>query len=345
MSDKEIKNLSEFPDSDCLNKGPVNNQKKLKKFICDLCNKSYVSKASLKSHIQNELIKNEPTSRQCAYCKKFLLLADYPEHVEQKHQILRCGTCTKVFFNTHSFKRHQRDHKASKLSCDICNSQFLQKESLKHHMLSIHLRAIPRSKCEQCGSMVITRNLERHIAMVHQKQQDHVCEVCRKPFKTRAQLREHLAAIHLKQKNFACNICNRKYPYRRTLTQHTNEVHGAKLIHKCELCERTFTSSASNFQKHVKKHEERPFSCPHSSCKSMFATKEALEKHIARSTESHFIKYYCGKCFKEYSSVETLRCHVNTEHLGLAYECHFCGKKYSDKKNVKKHMFKNHIEN
>lgn len=316
------------------------------RFFCDICTKFFLTKTAIQKHMENihlnEIIGKYQDSRRCRYCTKFVVKENYQEHVKQNHKLLKCEICTRVFFNVITFQSHMKTHDPPKYSCDICDQKYSIKGSLKKHILGIHLRKIPRSKCEICGKVVNTSNLQRHIKAIHKKERDYFCDVCHKGFQKPEHLIQHLAAVHLKQKNHVCTICNRKFSAKSDLQVHYNGMHGGKPKIQCEKCERTF-ALRMNYKRHMKSHEKFPFSCKSVSCRQMFKTEKAVGKHVSKVHTNPKITYCCNECEKIYNSRQGLVSHMETNHRGLRFQCHCCEKEYTAKHLLKHHLLKHHI--
>lgn len=93
--------------------------------------------------------------------------------------------------------------------------------------------------------------------MSHPKENDHVCEVCKKGFPEARILKRHLK-IHLDKKPHVCDICNMSFAESSNLSKHkkkhTGELRNIKgKPHLCSVCGRAF-KWASSLSKHMKYH-------------------------------------------------------------------------------------------
>lgn len=331
----------------CLNE--MSNNKISERFSCDLCKKSFVAKEVIKKHLENIHLNvvsdQDPDGEYCGFCKKFIFKNSFKDHVKQKHNRIECKVCDKVYFNKSTFHNHKRTHEVE-YTCDHCNSKFSLKRTLEEHILRVHLRKTPRSKCEHCGKYLVSTNLKRHIRAVHEKQLDFVCDACNKGFQNKQMLRDHLAVVHLNQQNHLCTICNKNFAHSFALVRHLNTVHGAQPRIKCEKCVKTFTRRG-DYKSHLKLHKTRPFHCQSFPCKFMSQTKEALEKHelVTHIKPKWYrqVKHTCSKCDKTYKSSLGLKRHVDKEHLGLMFQCDLCGKKLTRKDHIRDHLLKQHL--
>lgn len=229
------------------------------RWICDICQLSFTAKSSIVKHIKrihlNEIIKSYPDSTSCDFCKKFVLKENFKAHVRQKHKLRRCKTCERAYFNLDSYNKHLKEHNNQVYSCDLCKYKNPHKTGVKTHILNVHLRQGPRSKCEHCGKMVTLYGLQKHIDGSHKKLRAFKCAVCKKGFSTPPSLRRHLATVHLNEKSFVCPICDYTFTQKCSLTRHTNVIHGIKPQFKCGKCGRTY-NTVRGYEKHLRGHEE-----------------------------------------------------------------------------------------
>lgn len=87
-----------------------------KRFICDICNKNYVSKKGLEKHMQkihlNEFIGQNSNSRRCRYCTTIVLKSSYYDHAIENHKLIQCDICDMQYFNVNSLYMHKKIHEA-----------------------------------------------------------------------------------------------------------------------------------------------------------------------------------------------------------------------------------------
>lgn len=325
------------------------------RFSCDLCEKYFLHKYVLKQHMENKLLnivsEQDPDGKYCGFCQKFIVKKNYKDHMRQKHKRMKCEICDKAYFNKHSFESHKRSHKVE-FTCDDCNRKFKLKRTLEQHILRVHLRKAPHFKCDHCRKIMSSSStLIRHIRNVHQKKYNYACDICEKGFSYAKLLSDHLAFVHLNQQNYFCSSCNKYFKCNRNLRSHLNRIHrdqpGDQPRMKCGKCDRTYLVRLS-YQKHLKMHESRPFTCTRPFCKYMFfESKEALENHVSAvhdlSQAARLSMYNCDQCDKSYKTPQHLQRHVDIEHLGLLYQCDVCGKKSGRKDYIREHLLKQHF--
>ncbi|GFT98363.1 zinc finger protein 227 [Trichonephila clavipes] len=173
-----------------------------KPYICEMCNKDFSEKHSLKEHLR---ICTKAKRYACEVCNKEFSRIDYLKahlltHTKEKPYV--CEVCNKGFSQACNLKEHLLVHTKEKLYvCYVCNQVFSLKDNLKRH-LRIHIKDKPYI-CDVCKKgFSQNANLKRHL-LVHTKEKPHVCEVCNKGFSHIASLKAHLLT-HAKEKPYVC---------------------------------------------------------------------------------------------------------------------------------------------
>ena len=112
-----------------------------KKFICDLCGKTFCSKSRTKNHFRRS---HCHIWLVCTFCGK-----KYRNHRpdllklhELDHQNIRhhpCEICTKPYTTAIFKMEHIRNvHFKSKIKCELCGKCFLRPGIYRNHVKSIH---------------------------------------------------------------------------------------------------------------------------------------------------------------------------------------------------------------
>ena len=98
----------------CLSLQAILHLRKVKKFFCRICDKSFYAKNKLDDH--NSRIYE-------------------PKKVEK----LKCHKCEKTFSNQQSLKSHIKDtHSQISIKCETCGKSFTRTYSLKLHKSIVH---------------------------------------------------------------------------------------------------------------------------------------------------------------------------------------------------------------
>ena len=143
---------------------------KEKSTYCEICDRVFSNKSSLKRHVDN-------VHRQIKF---------------------KCDKCNENFSLKENLKKHiVTTHKGKKYKCIICSKIFSRSEHLKRHNDNIHIGSKDYHNCESCGkSFTNSDNLKRHTYIVHYGQKDYNCNNCGKLFVSLQNLKRHINSIH-----------------------------------------------------------------------------------------------------------------------------------------------------
>lgn len=287
-----------------------------KPFLCDLCNKSYTSKASLRQHLVREVI--------CTLCDEIFTSNDLlKQHVILVHTLMQyreavndendsnaafvypCEICGRKFTSEERYKQHQ----LTELSCELCYSKFTQNEDLKIHIENKHdptehrkvmslrwkknikLGGIKSAEfpCDICGKKLFyRRTLLLHMRM-HSGLKPYKCEYCNKAYTSKHSLNAHLISEKNLRK-FACSYCGKRYNFNSDLIIHVKQRHESRQF-SCHVCGKKF-----GLLKYLKDHstihsQVKPFNCE--KCKMGFRLRKFLIRHNKKyhSTEDEQVFY------------------------------------------------------
>lgn len=172
----------------------------------------------------------------CEKCNiSYKLMSTYQSHMQQKHGPdsikFDCIKCGKSFKDSRAFAYHERTHLPSELKlthpCLHCNKKFVNKNSLKAHIASVHDMALMFT-CETCGKAFTSKsNLTSHL-YVHSDVKNIQCDVCSARFKNMDSLRKH-KRTHM-EKNIACEICGKLYRSTNNLRAHMGKYFSQKRV-------------------------------------------------------------------------------------------------------------------
>uniref|UniRef100_A0A8D8WX45 Zinc finger protein 26 n=1 Tax=Cacopsylla melanoneura TaxID=428564 RepID=A0A8D8WX45_9HEMI len=145
------------------------------KLMCQLCSRSYCSKASLTAHIQTSHAKQNMDEKMV---KKFV-----------------CDVCGNGYTRKCGLKEHRlRQHEGGKISCKICGKEVYDEKSLKIHM-NTHTGDKPHS-CEICGKSFTTAPYLKVHMYSHTGEAPHVCHLCPQKFRQRSSYTSHYKTHH-----------------------------------------------------------------------------------------------------------------------------------------------------
>lgn len=133
-------------------------------FQCDMCDRAYLSKCSLRKH-RNYKHRGKVALLECFYCVEvFDGGAARKAHIDEVHknrdknQSFVCPYCGKLFKSKEYLKRHQENtHEDALFYCDLCDCKqaIRGKVRLYEHMRYRHIKppASNRLPCHICGRL------------------------------------------------------------------------------------------------------------------------------------------------------------------------------------------------
>lgn len=142
-------------------------EEKIKKYICKICSKRFLSISAIRAHI------------------KFF-------HYKLNRYVCPFKNCKKTFINNYRLKTHINIHKGIKsFVCYICNKKFTENGTLLTHYVT-HSNIKPY-KCDICENQFKTvPQLKNHYKNIHHIINFYKCIFCNKNFKLKAEYKHHL---------------------------------------------------------------------------------------------------------------------------------------------------------
>ena len=258
------------------------NHKNMLCFDCFNCDDFFMTFAELEQHIT---ISHgiEVNKNKCFICDKYILNKNLKLHFTYKHlnMALPCNFCGKTFSSPKQLEYHQKNHKAERLSCEICGLK-LREENFLNHM-SRHNMTERLVKCKECDNRFFTeQDMQKHIKVRHKRKlTDHICTICgyktnhsiqilrrhmlthsnERPykcdqcdqhFKTSEILKNHYEVVHVGTRNYKCSYCQKEFKKPYALKRHL-DIHVGNYQAYCKICDKGFVQSI-NYQLHMKKH-------------------------------------------------------------------------------------------
>lgn len=96
--------------------------------------------------------------RKCSICEEPILIDEYKEHKNSKHEDKKCEQCGKTFPNS-LFSEHQKSCSKKLIACQYCGL-FLIKSELHEHEYQCGSKTQP---CEYCGENVPIMEYDLHL--------------------------------------------------------------------------------------------------------------------------------------------------------------------------------------
>ena len=298
----------------------TNNEKT--KFLCALCNASFMKVASLEKHVATAHEGNKPF--QCEECKvSFTTKGSLTNHNERVHQ------------------------KKKPLACPQCDFRCLKTYDMKNHIATVHEGKKPH-QCSYCSfSCGIKNNLNRHIRNVHEGIKPFTCIICNKGFGVNSNLKYHMDSAHIGEKPYKCSDCDASFALEGKLTKHMIDVHeGKEQKFDCPYCHKSFAKN-SGIQRHVKAvHEKPPLDTGSSSETFQFASCNDITEKI-ESSEACEVKdnSYLSKDQSDIvndgvpGNDETIdNSELDQVHEENKHQCQLCNIEFKSKNALHKHI-------
>ncbi|XP_077283255.1 uncharacterized protein LOC143909224 [Arctopsyche grandis] len=166
------------------------------------------------------------------------------------------------------------------------------------------------------------------------------CPICGKGFESQQVITGHRLLHESSDSHIACPFCN-KVIRRNLLTVHINTNHGPNRP-TCTICKKTFATE-HNRKRHMLIHlGSKNYECD--ICSITFNHKIAMQNH--RLIHERLYELRCQNCFKEFTSAEDMKKHLDDGCNPLMEEndsdnmhiCSKCGKTYSSSSSLQAHI-------
>lgn len=217
-------------------------------------------------------------------------------HIRDTHQNSRpfIFCCDRKNFGRARAFDHMRVHlDKDAFKCPQCENRYPAKFLLNCHIKQVHTPPEDREfVCEVCAKSFAKRSgFEDHVKY-HTAPQDrpYKCTYCGNGFTTPYQLKRHVARLHEKTNNFICEDCGKGYGTNSLLSAHRHKNHqhrekdidplrkGCKYVH-CESCGKRV--SELNFEAHTANNcfeGDQQMEC--TICRRKLKTAKSLKAHL-----------------------------------------------------------------
>ena len=318
------------------------------KFFCDECKKSYHSSTNLKRHIIAIHEKLRPYS--CKYCEKTFNDAGAVRRHQAIHEAkgerkFACSVCKKTY-TTESYRRwHMKiAHLEDYYNCPKCPSKIKGKGHFNEH-LKVHSTNL---NCPHCNKTFHRPTLlNKHVTLMHTKQERISCGNCDSTFKGKDYLRKHMKYRHSDndKEKWKCPFCEKCFSQQGPLIVH-KRTHDVSQKKTCTICHEKFSNNYTLKVHTINRHDSAVLTCHISGLN--FSSKSAKDRHdkIHKPVEPTYRCPKCSKAFFESSNIAGHRrvCCPTGEDVDskTRYPCKICPSKFRFESELNMHMKKMH---
>jgi len=151
-------------------------------------------------------------------------------------------------------------------------------------------------------------------AFAKSKERPHECDICKKSFFTRDNLKSHIKS-HQDERPYQCDLCNNSFKTKYSLNLHKN-THTDDKPWKCEVCGTCFKQKHTLLAHKTAHTGVKPFECQY--CHMKFYQKGTLRVHMIVHSNPNRYKCPYENCGKAFSFNHHLKSHVKI-HTGIFF--------------------------
>ncbi len=305
----------------------INKDRAGKGFICEFCDKTFVTKGFLNYHMrkkhagqklapkpqkENAKTRKSTTSYTCKKCNAtFIDRVELGRHIHthiKRSNARKKYTCTRM------------GSLPKEYSCNLCDQSFQWKSYLLRHKQLSHGVSTDQHwskpvQCRLCNEMLCNMfSLKRHVIYVHRGKNALNAKIHRAGYKKKK----------IENKTYDCDICGKTFTLNYNLNRHKRTKHpntAGHMIHDCDICGKTFTMDY-NLNRH--KRMKHPNTAGH-------MTK-------MRQTQSNKCQY-CSKVYPCYSALVS---HMTKHTREKPFKCCICDNRLGFKSSLKIHLLSKH---
>lgn len=170
--------------------------------------------------------------------------------------LLKCAFCKTRLSNRENMNYHVSCHFDTKYKCPECGEIFAVWKPLTGHLWRLHKIDMELFGCDKCEyktpSLAKLNNIHK---LIHSDFKGYSCDQCSKAFKNIKQLRNHKILHKDKSRDLSlyCDVCKRPYFDKRQLRLHMDSVHKKLKPYLCNFCGYKGTTKHS-LKMHTRQH-------------------------------------------------------------------------------------------
>ena len=223
------------------------------------------------------------------------------------------------------------------IQCTKCNFSTTRTEYLNRHIRLMHNKE-QRFKCQDCKfKSNRSDRFKNHVKAVHEKVRHRKCPHCDHETFDTCSLKNHIKAKHLKIRDYQCEICDKTFTRSSYLKSHIKLVHAMVKDFQCPSCEYS-TGWRPNLKIHIKTQHDKvkDMKCPH--CNYTTGQPSALRGH-KKNVHSSMKHLQCPSCDYKTKRPPSLKVHIKSVHARQRdHKCPKCEYKSAQLGNLKTHM-------
>ncbi|GLH09074.1 Protein suppressor of hairy wing [Gryllus bimaculatus] len=340
-----------------------------KRYMCQLCSKTYMSWQNLVAH-RKELLENmlketrETVERsevdidsenedqeeksvffRCKTCTEEISMETYLTHKKMHPDICvfyKCPYCERVFYTHSRFISHKEGHGIKEYKCKRCPRIFKNKLYWDIHKLS-HVIS-KQYNCFNCQlEFVVPGDLSNHIKEVHNPHPERklTCDICFMHFTVErfmkhyllclTQLKSQQVSVKNEQGNYTCSDCNEVFSNPKALIRHKKVHSFAKDPHLCEVCGMSIQNLGA-FIAHIRSHGKE-------------YSRKLVELNGTSENEVHNYEgtikgknLMCEFCGNSFRNNKLLKLHVQKHNKIKPFDCTICSMAFYTGEQLTVHM-------